>query len=213
MTDEHRSEPRWPVSKAHPWHGIGAGPDAPAIVNAFIEIVPGDTVKYEIDKESGHLKVDRPQLYSSLAPAIYGFVPQTYCGARTALFSAERSGQVVTDGDGDPLDISVLSEHRFPRGDFLLRAVPIGGLRLLDGGEADDKIIAVLQGDEVHGAWRDIGDCPPALLERLKHYFLTYKSMPGVSPRPIELAGVYGREEAHEVIRLSQADYAEGFGD
>lgn len=196
--------------QAHPWHGIDIGSDAPAVINAFIEIVPSDTVKYEIDKESGHLKVDRPQLYSSLAPAPYGFIPQTYCGPRIAELCSLRSGKDVLEGDGDPLDICVLSEHKFPHGDILLRAVPIGGLRLIDRKQADDKIIAVLQHDDVYGRWSDISDCAPGLLARLQHYFLTYKAMPGEF-REVEIANVYGREEAHEVIRTARADYEDRF--
>jgi inorganic pyrophosphatase len=92
--------------------------------------------------------------------------------------------------------------------------VPIGGLRLLDGDEADDKIIAVLEGDAVYGAWRDVDECPPSLLDRLRHYFLTYKDLPGEHrERPrVEITEVYGREEAHEIIRRSQQDYAASFG-
>ncbi len=200
-----------PLFQAHPWHGIELGKEAPAVVNAFIEIVPGDTVKYEIDKESGHLKVDRPQLYSSLAPAPYGFLPRTYCGPRIAELCARQTGREVLAGDGDPLDICVLSEHKFPRGDILLRVVPIGGLRLVDRHQADDKIIAVLQHDDVYGGWSDLADCPAGLLERLRHYFLTYKAMPGEPQREVEIADVYGREEAYDVIRAAQADYGDRF--
>lgn len=71
-----------PTFKAHPWHGISAGEKAPDVVNVFVEIVPSDTIKYEIDKESGHLKVDRPQKFSNIIPALYGFVPRTYCDER-----------------------------------------------------------------------------------------------------------------------------------
>lgn len=198
--------------KAHPWHGVEIGGQAPEIVTAFIEIVPGDTVKYEIDKETGYLKVDRPQRYSNSPPALYGFIPQTYCGPRTAELFGERSGSPVAAGDGDPLDICVLSEHSFPRGDFLLQAIPIGGLRLRDNQEADDKIIAVLMGDDVHGAWRDITDCPKPLLDRFTHYFLTYKDMPGETVRRTAVTGIYGREQAHEVIGRARADYSEKFG-
>lgn len=196
--------------QAHPWHGIEVGAEAPAVINAFIEIVPGDTVKYEIDKESGHLKVDRPQIYSSLVPAPYGFIPRTYCGERVGELCARRSGKEIEGGDGDPIDICVLSEHRFPRGQILLRAIPIGGLRLVDRHQADDKIIAVLQHDDVYGSWSDIGDCPPGLLDRLRHYFLTYKTMPG-EHREVEITQVYGRLEAHEAIVAARADYDNRF--
>src|SRR5467141_3573487 len=78
--------------QAHPWHGVSPGEDAPEVVNAYIEIVPTDVVKYELDKPSGHLRVDRPQRYSSQAPSLYGFVPQTYCGELVAARSSERTG-------------------------------------------------------------------------------------------------------------------------
>lgn len=192
--------------KAHPWHGILPGKDAPNVVTAFIEIVPSDTVKYEIDKDSGYLKLDRPQKFSNVVPTLYGFVPQTYCGQSIAAFAAEKSGKAVAKGDGDPLDICVLSERHITHGDILLRAVPIGGLRLIDKGEADDKIVAVLESDPAYQGWQDIADCPVALIERLKHYFLTYKNMPGET-RICEITNVYGREEARAVILKSMADY------
>src|ERR1043165_6408077 len=133
------------LHKAHPWHGISAGPNAPEIVSAFLEIVPSDTVKYEVDKESGYLKIDRPQQYSNVVPANYGFIPRTYCGKGVAAIAAAKSKLAITEGDGDPLDIVALTEHHIPRGDIILEARPIGGLCLVDNGEADDKIIAVLK--------------------------------------------------------------------
>lgn len=69
-----------PTYRSHPWHGVSAGPDTPSIVTCYVEIVPTDTVKFELDKESGILKVDRPQKYSNHCPTLYGFIPQTYCG-------------------------------------------------------------------------------------------------------------------------------------
>ncbi|WP_199736755.1 inorganic pyrophosphatase [Fibrisoma montanum] len=195
-------------SKAHPWHGISAGENAPEIITAFIEIVPTDTVKYEIDKESGYLKIDRPQQYSNIIPALYGFVPRTYCGDRIAQLASERSGRLVEMGDGDPLDICVLTEREITHGDILLQAIPIGGFRLIDKGEADDKIIAVLKGDAMYGQYRELSELPEAVVKRLRHYFLTYKNLPG-EPEIMELASIYGRDEALEVIRTSMEDYAE----
>src|SRR5687768_3507692 len=110
------------ANKAHPWHGIAIGSEAPETVTVFIEIVPSDTVKYEADKESGYLKIDRPQQYSNVVPANYGFIPRTYCGARIAEMARNGSGSPISDGDGDPLDILVLSEHHIPRGDIILKA-------------------------------------------------------------------------------------------
>ena len=97
------------TNKAHPWHGIETGDKAPAEVTVFIEIVPPDTVKYEIDKETGYLKIDRPQQYSNIVPANYGFIPQTFCGGNIARLASRNSGKSVIKGDGDPLDILVLS--------------------------------------------------------------------------------------------------------
>lgn len=193
--------------KAHPWHGIDTGGDAPMVVNAFIEIVPSDTVKYEIDKQSGYLKVDRPQKFSNAIPTLYGFIPQTYCGSTIAEFASQQSGKTIANGDKDPLDICVLSERNMMHGNVILEAVPIGGFRLIDRGDADDKIIAVMKGDEFHEQWQDITHCPESYINRLKHYFLTYKNLPG-EKNTCEIANVYGREEAHEVIRCSMADYA-----
>jgi len=199
--------------RAHPWHGIHIGDEAPEVVNSFIEIVPSDTMKYELDKPTGHIKVDRPQKFSNVYPTLYGLIPQTYCGESIAEFCMKHASRTGIVGDGDPLDICVLAEKFFTRGDILLKVRPIGGLRMIDGGEADDKIIAVMRGDAIYGHMRDIHECPPAQIDRLKHYFLTYKDAPGASKREAEITHVYGREEALEVIERSQRDYADTFGD
>ncbi len=195
-------------NKAHPWHGVSRGKNAPQEVTVFIEIVPSDTVKYEIDKESGFLKIDRPQQYSNVVPTNYGFIPQTFCGERIATLAREKSGKNITSGDGDPLDILVLTEHHIPRGDIILKAMPIGGFSLIDGGEADDKIISVLAGDKVFEQYTELAQLPKGILDRIKHYFLTYKNLPD-EPRKCEIANIYGREGAYEVIENSIADYEE----
>jgi inorganic pyrophosphatase len=197
--------------QAHPWHGIAVGSAAPSVVNAYIEIVPTDVIKYEIDKASGHLRVDRPQKYSNCCPTLYGFIPQTYCGTSVGQFCASKLGRAQVLGDGDPLDICVLAERPIQHGAVLLEAIPIGGMRMVDGEEADDKIIAVLRADAVFGEWTSITQCPAAYIERLRHYFLTYKDLPGDSQRRVEISHVYDREEALEVIRRSCADYQESF--
>ncbi len=196
--------------KSHPWHGIPIGENAPQTLTAFIEIVPTDTVKYEIDKETGYLKIDRPQKFSNVVPTLYGFIPQTYCDLKVAEFAALKSGKKVTKGDGDPLDICVLSEKTITHGDIILQAIPIGGFRLIDKGEADDKIIAVMKADEVFSDWKEITDCTEAVIDRLKHYFLTYKNLPGQEPT-CEITHIYGREEAYEVINRSREDYENKF--
>jgi inorganic pyrophosphatase len=198
--------------QAHPWHGVSPG-DPSGFVNAYIEIVPTDVVKYELDKASGHLRIDRPQRYSSQAPSLYGFIPQTYCGERVAARCAERTGVAGIRGDGDPMDICVLTEKGNAQGGFLLRARAIGGLRMIDSEEADDKIIAVLQDDLVFGAIEDVARVPAGLVDRLQHYFLSYKQIPGAGPRRVQIAEVYGRAEAIEVIRRSIDDYGEKFGE
>ena len=193
--------------RRHPWHGIPIGEDAPRKLTAFIEIVPTDTVKYELDKRTGYLQVDRPQKFSNVYPCLYGLIPQTYCGDEIGAFCAEQTGREKIEGDGDPLDICVLSERDISHGDILCQAIPIGGLRMIDGNEADDKIIAVLEGDALYGNWLEIDESPADLIERLKHYFLTYKQVPGSGQAKVEITHVYGREEAYEVIRRSQVDY------
>lgn len=199
--------------RRHPWHGVSIGEEAPRKLTAFIEIVPTDTVKYELDKTTGYLKIDRPQKFSNVYPSLYGFIPQTYCGEECGAFCSERTGRPGIIGDGDPLDICVLSERDISHGDILVQAVPIGGLRMIDGNEADDKIIAVLEGDAVYGNWLEIEESPAALVERLKHYFLTYKQVPGPEKARVEITHVYGRAEAYEVIRRTQLDYAAKFRD
>ena len=194
---------RW---RPHPWHGLGVGPDAPNVVNAYIEITPFDLVKYEIDKVTGYLSVDRAQRGSSHPPTLYGFIPRTYCGARVGKLAPAAKG-----GDGDPIDICVVSERPINRSEVICKARVVGGLQMIDGGEADDKIVAVLQNDYFWSAARDIGDLPPALIERLQHYFSTYKLVPG-SESSITIDKVYGAEEAREVVSAAMADYESEFG-
>ena len=199
--------------QAHPWHGVPAGDGAPEVVNAYIEIVPTDAVKYELDKASGHLRLDRPQRFSSFPPTLYGFIPQTFCGDRVAELSrgfVGGGGQVR--GDGDPMDICVLTERPAAHANFLVRAKPVGGLRMIDGEEADDKIIAVLEKDVAYGHVEDIKEMPKGLIERLQHYFLTYKQLPQESPRRVEIADVYDRDAALETIRRSFEDYRARYG-
>ena len=196
--------------KSHPWHGVHIGEDAPEVVTAFIEVVSTDTVKYEIDKESGYLLLDRPQKYSNVVPAIYGFIPQTFCGDRVAKICSVRTNCGDVKGDGDPIDIVVLTEKSIAHGDILVKAKPIGGFRMIDGNEADDKIIAVLSNDVVYEGYKDVSDLPPVVVERLKHYFLTYKDMPG-RDKDTEITHTYGVDEAHEVIQHSMGDYQKRF--
>lgn len=197
----------------HPWHGMDIGKNAPTVVNAYVEITPSDMVKYEVDKATGFLKVDRPQAFSSQCPSLYGFVPRTYCGPKVAAYFAGRMKLEKINGDMDPLDICILSERPIFKSDIMVEAKPIGGLRMIDNGEADDKIVAVLRSDLVYGNMTDISDCPHNLIDRLRHYFLTYKDFPSISLGKTEIAHTYGRDEAFEVIRLAQQDYNDKFSE
>jgi len=194
---------RW---RPHPWHGLEIGPEPPELVTAFIEITPFDVVKYEVEKRTGYTKVDRPQRSSSTPPTLYGLIPRTYCAERVAALSPS------TDlADGDPLDICVIAERPINRAEIMLTARVVGGLRMIDGGEADDKIVAVLLNDPAFGDARDLADLPKVFVDRLDHYFSTYKAMPG-EPQGATIEDRYGREHAFEVVRAAAADYDEAFG-
>lgn len=194
---------RW---RPHPWHGLEAGPDAPSVVQAYIEITPFDTVKYEIDKQTGYMRVDRPQRTSSYPPTLYGFIPRTFCGQRVQELSPQSEA-----GDGDPMDICVLTERQVSKAEVIVEARVVGGLQMVDQGEADDKIVAVLANDSVYGSINDIAELPEVLVERLRHYFLTYKLVPG-QDNNVSIDNVYGCDKAKEVIQASMDDYVDEFG-
>ena len=196
--------------KSHPWHGVDIGRNAPEVVTTFIEMVPTDTVKYEVDKESGYLRLDRPQKYSNVIPALYGFIPQTFSGQSVAGFCMEKTGKKNIKGDGDPIDICVLTEREIAHGDILVNARPIGGFRMIDGNESDDKIVAVLDGDVMYSKFNEITEVPKLIIDRLKHYFLTYKDLPG-NPRDVEITDIFDRAQAIEVIERSMDDYHNKF--
>lgn len=195
------------LHRLHPWHGLSLGESAPESVNCYIEMVPTDTIKYELDKATGILKVDRPQKFSSLCPSLYGLLPQTYCGQLVAGYCREKTGRENIMGDEDPLDVCVLTENVILRGDIMLGAHPIGGFRLIDGDQADDKIIAVLMGDYIYEKFKDVSELPENVVERLRHYFLTYKDSPERINSRVQITHTYGAAEAREVIKLSQQDY------
>ncbi len=193
---------RW---RPHPWHGLTSGREAPSIVNVYIELGPFDLVKYEVDKETGYLKVDRPHRTSSQHPTLYGFIPRTYCGEEVGGIMQAPNG-----GDQDPLDICVVSERPITRAEITLRAKVLGGLPMLDNDEADDKIIAVLNNDPFWSQATELADLPEALIERLRHYFLTYKMIPENSPQT-SIGPAYDREHAIKVIEASMRDYKKNF--
>lgn len=192
--------------RPHPWHGLEIGEKSPQVVNAYIEITPFDYMKYEIDKTTGYLRIDRPQRGSSLPPALYGFIPRTYCDHHVAMLS-----QGAAKGDGDPLDICVLSERPINRSEIIITARVVGGFDIDDRGEADDKIVAVLENDPVYSHVQDISDLPSAVVERLNHYFSTYKLVPG-KEAVLKIERMYGRDHAYQVISAAIADYDEIYG-
>lgn len=197
--------------KLHPWHGVSPVIPDQSTFRCFVEVVPGDAMKYEIDKESGYLLVDRPNTFSNTMPVLYGFIPQTFCAERVAAYCMQQTGLQNIIGDGDPLDICILTDRHIPRGDILVHAIPIGGFRMIDRGEADDKIIAVLKDDHSYGQFRDIQDCPKALIKRIKHYFMTYKNDPDSTDNQVVITDAYGYEEAVQIISASLEDYQHHF--
>jgi inorganic pyrophosphatase len=196
--------------KSHPWHGVEIGDEAPELVTCFIEMVPRDTVKYEVDKVTGYLKIDRPQKYSNTVPALYGFIPQTFSGEKVADLSREKTGNDKIIGDSDPIDICIFTEKEITHGDILVRAKPIGGFRMIDNNQADDKIIAVLNNDALYEGFKDIADVPKSVVDRLKHYFLTYKDIPG-NPADVQITHIYDKKEALELIERAIEDYRRKF--
>lgn len=182
------------------------GTNPPDQVYAFIEITPFDLVKYEIDKQTGFIRVDRPQRSSSTPPTLYGFIPRTLCADRVAKLAG------LVKGDMDPLDICVLSERPINRGEVIMEVRVVGGLLMEDGGEADDKIVAVLKDDAIWSEAKNITDLPERLVERLQHYFLTYKMKPNEKKSNVHVHQIYGSEHARRVVEASIADYNEKYG-
>ena len=163
---------------SHPWHDVRLPDDPEAWFPVFIEIPMGSKVKYELDKRTGLLRVDRV-LYSAVHyPANYGFVPRTYCD------------------DDDPLDVLVLGEEVAPG--VLLRAHAIGVMRMRDDKGIDDKIIAVHVDDPSYAEHHSIKDLPPHRLRELQRFFLDYKTLEG---KTVEVDEPLGPGEARKVLR------------
>jgi inorganic pyrophosphatase len=194
---------RW---RPHPWHGLEVGKEPPYLVCAYIELTPFDRVKYEIDKVTGYMRVERPQRTSSQPPALYGFIPRTFCGRAVGALCPE-----CESGDGDPLDICVISERPINKSEVILDARVVGGIKMVDHGEADDKIVAVLENDTVWGEISDIADLPRALIERLRHYFGTYKLVLGQESE-FSIQETYGLPDALRVIQAAIEDYEHEYG-
>ncbi|QDT69312.1 Inorganic pyrophosphatase [Planctomycetes bacterium MalM25] len=196
---------RW---RPHPWHGLDLGPKPPEIVHAYIELTPFDRVKYELDKKTGYLRVDRPNRTSAFAPSLYGFIPRTFCGKRVQSLMPDSQA-----GDGDPLDICVISERPITNPETIVNARVVGGLPMLDNGEADDKIIAVLENDAMWSGVNDISELPKVMVDRLRHYFSIYKSLTPEEAAEVKIDAPYGRDHAITVVEAAMADYTEEFGE
>ncbi|TXF89426.1 inorganic diphosphatase [Neolewinella aurantiaca] len=169
----------------NPWHRIPVGENAPTIVNGIIEIPRGERAKYELDKTTGLLKMDRV-IYSSMHyPANYGFIPQTYCD------------------DDDPLDIMVLTQATIvPM--CLVSCKVIGVMRMLDGGELDDKIIAVAENDMSVNHYNDISELPPHFKLELQTFFEDYKKL---EKKAVVIEEFLGAETAKEIVVKAAKDY------
>ena len=166
----------------HPWHSLPVGDDVPEIVNAVIEIPMGSKVKYELDKRSGLIKVDRILYGALFYPANYGFIPQTYCE------------------DKDPLDILVIcQEALYPR--TIVEARVIGVMGMIDDGDADDKIIAVIPGDPAYRDYNDISELPEYLLRELKKFFEDYKKLE--KNKKVAVDDFSGKKEAFKIVKDS----------
>lgn len=174
----------------HPWHGIEVGEKQPKIINVVIEIPKDCTVKYEIDKKTGMLKLDR-YMYSSMHyPADYGFVPQTLWE------------------DNDPLDIFVIT-HRPSFPGILCEAKVIGVIRMEDNGEKDDKIIAVHANDPRYSQWDSIKDIPKHFLKEMQHFLETYKDLEG---KKVKVFKILDKEDAYKDVKKGMKLYQEKFG-
>ncbi len=173
------------IRKSNPWHSVKIGDNSPEFVNGIIEIPTGTRAKYELDKESGLIKLDRV-LYSSIYyPANYGFIPRTYCD------------------DNDPLDILVLSQVTLvPL--CIVSSKVIGVMRMKDGGEHDDKIIAVAENDMSVNHYNDISELPPHFIKELRSFFEDYKKLEN---KTVEVTKFQNAEIARKIVNQSVIDY------
>jgi inorganic pyrophosphatase len=177
--------------KTHPWHDISPGDNAPEIVTGIIEIPKNTRAKYELDKDSGMLILDRVIYSSMYYPTNYGFIPQTYCD------------------DQDPLDILVLSQIEIvPM--CLVQAKVIGVMQMMDGGEMDDKIIAVAANDMSVAHFNDIKDLPEYWMKEMRNFFEDYKKLEN---KTVDVEDFQGREKAMEIVQQAIVDYKSKFSD
>jgi len=169
----------------NPWHKVSYGSDAPDVVNGIIEIPKNTRAKYELDKESGLLRLDRVLFSSMYYPANYGFIPQTYCD------------------DKDPLDILILSQITIvPM--CVVSARVIGVMRMLDGGELDDKIIAVAENDISVNHITDVLELPEHFFIELRNFFEDYKKLEN---KTVQVEGFQDAEVARQIVQQSIKDY------
>ena len=177
------------MNNNHPWHNVSPGEVLPSIVNAIIEIPKGSKAKYEIDKESGLIKLDRVLFSSVMYPANYGFIPQTYCD------------------DNDPLDILVLySVDVYPMS--IIEAKVIGVMHMVDNGEQDDKIIAVAKNDMSVNYIEELEDLPPHTMKEVVRFFQDYKSL---EDKNVTIERLLGKHYAYKVIEESMKLYQSTF--
>lgn len=171
------------------WHEIGVGKEAPNIINVIIEIPKGSKNKYEIDKESGLIKLDRAMKTAQDYPFDYGFVPQSYWE------------------DNDPLDVILLTTYPLHPG-ILVEARPVAVMWMTDGGDGDDKIIAVPKNDPRFENIKDLEDVNKHTIKEIQHFFETYKT---IEDKQVKVSGVEGREKVLEVINKGLKMYDEKF--
>lgn len=177
-------------NKFNSWHHVSSGDKLPEIVNGIIEIPRGTRAKYELDQDSGLLKLDRVLFSSVFYPANYGFIPQSFCD------------------DNDPLDILILSQiNVVPL--CIVPAKVIGVMKTIDNGEVDDKIIAVAAGDPSVNHINDIKELPPHFLPELRNFFEGYKELEN---KTVVVEEFLGKETAIKVLKESFKMYSEKFG-
>lgn len=177
------------MTRTNPWHSISPGIDIPSIVNAIIEIPKGSKAKYELDKDSGLIKLDRVLFSSVMYPANYGFIPQTYCD------------------DKDPLDILVIcSVDVVPM--TLIEAKVIGVMHMIDGGEQDDKIIAVAKNDMSVNYINDLSELPPHTMKEIVRFFQDYKALEG---KNVSIDTLMGKNAAYKAVEDSIVLYQETY--
>ncbi len=174
------------------WHDVPLGDETPEVINTIIEIPRGSINKYEVDKETGLIKLDRANYSAAAYPFDYGFAPQTFWD------------------DGDPLDIIVLTTYALHPG-ILVAVRPVAGIDMIDSGDPDYKVIAVPVDDKRWDDVNDLADLNKHSLKEFQHFFETYKALKG-KPAPVEIRGIEGKDKALAAIERSMKLYKDKFG-